>query len=250
MILRTKIPDSCADLCPAKVERTLEKHFSDIYAAARELGVPGPDLRRLTWAQPSLLENALEEHELVVQRAMGEVIRALHSDDPRRRMWGAEKVLSSYAARDHPFAPARSGVSVSVSESRTVSFRWRPPDVPNDEPATESFERDGKTFEVPKYGGYTPPDGDRASDDPIEGEVAMPPASIEHEAPSPEPSAVESIPEPPRQPKWLGPGGPPPLVAHLYQPWVPPRLAPQQRREPESPPQPVAWRRMSRGGYR
>jgi hypothetical protein len=91
MILRTKIPDSCADLCPAKVERTLEKHFSDIYAAARELGVPGPDLRRLTWAQPSLLENALEEHELAVQRAMGEVIQALHSDDPRRRMWAREK---------------------------------------------------------------------------------------------------------------------------------------------------------------
>ena len=104
MPFQVKIPDSCADLCPAKVERTLEKHFSDIYAAARGLRVPGPDLRRLTWAQPSLLENALEEH-LVVQRAIGEVIRALYSDDPRRRMWAADKIMSSWLARDHPLAP-------------------------------------------------------------------------------------------------------------------------------------------------
>jgi hypothetical protein len=58
MVLRTKVPESCADLSPAKVERMLEKHFGDIYAAARELGVSGPDLRRLTWAQPELLEHA------------------------------------------------------------------------------------------------------------------------------------------------------------------------------------------------
>jgi hypothetical protein len=120
-----KVPDSCADLCPAKVERTLEKYFGDITAAARELGVPGPDLRRLTWAQPSLLENALEEQELVVQRAMGEVIRALYSDDPRRRMWAADKIMSSYLARNHPFAPARRGAETrAAAVPGSISFRW------------------------------------------------------------------------------------------------------------------------------
>jgi hypothetical protein len=93
MVLRTKIPDSCADLCPAKVERVLGKHFGNIYAAARELGVPGPDLRRLTWAQPDLLENALEEHELVIQQAVGVVIRALDSPDPQRRQWASDKIM-------------------------------------------------------------------------------------------------------------------------------------------------------------
>ena len=87
MPFKVKIPDSCVDLCPAKVERTLEKHFGHIPAAARELGVPAPDLRRLTWAQPDLYKNALEELELVVQRAMGEVFHALDSADPRRREW-------------------------------------------------------------------------------------------------------------------------------------------------------------------
>jgi hypothetical protein len=42
-----KVPDSCADLCPAKVERMLEKHFGHIPSAARELGVSAPDLQRL-----------------------------------------------------------------------------------------------------------------------------------------------------------------------------------------------------------
>src|SRR6516225_859242 len=103
---RLKIPDSCADLCLAKVERVLHKHFGDIYAAARELGVPGPDLRRMMWAKPWLLENALEDYELAVIRAQDEVIRAVWSDDPRRQMWGADKILNSYLARNEPLAPA------------------------------------------------------------------------------------------------------------------------------------------------
>jgi hypothetical protein len=137
MPFQVKIPDSCADLCPAKVERTLKKHFGDIYAAARELGVPGPDLRRLTWAQPSLYKNALEEMELVVQRAMGEVIRALDSDDWRRRAWASEKILSSYMARNDPFAPARRGAETRTAAPGPVSFRWAHADAVTP-PAAES----------------------------------------------------------------------------------------------------------------
>ncbi len=116
--------------------------------------------------------------QLVVILAWGELIRAVYSDDPRRRMWGADKILSSWLARDHPLAPARRGASVSVSESRTISFRWGKPDGSHDEPATESFERDGKAFEVPKYGGG----GDRA-DDPIDGELVKQPVLIERVEP-------------------------------------------------------------------
>ena len=76
--------------------------YGDICAAARELSVPGPDLRRLIWAQPSLLENALEEHELAVQRAVGVLIEALDSPSDRRREWAAERILASYMARDQP----------------------------------------------------------------------------------------------------------------------------------------------------
>jgi hypothetical protein len=63
--------------------------------------------------------------EVVVSRAWSELIRALDSDDWRRRAWASEKIMSSWLARDHPLAPARRGMSASVSESRTISFRWQ-----------------------------------------------------------------------------------------------------------------------------
>jgi hypothetical protein len=134
VVLRVKIPDSCADLCPAKVERTLEKHFGDITAAARELGVPGPDLKRLTWAKPSLLENALEELELVVIRAWSKLIEALDSDDPRRQMWAADKIMSSWMARHHPLAPA-GRVRVGDGPQAPVTFRWADSPTPPQPPA-------------------------------------------------------------------------------------------------------------------
>jgi hypothetical protein len=106
MSIRPKVSADCEALAPAEVERALVKHFGDIAGAARELGVPGPDLRRLTWAEPGLYNNALEELELIVERAKGAVIEALYSDDPRRQEWASDKIMRSYAARNHPLAPA------------------------------------------------------------------------------------------------------------------------------------------------
>jgi hypothetical protein len=102
-----KVPASCAYLDLAKVERTLTKHFGDIAAAARELRVSGSDLRRLTWAKPELLEEARDQCEVFVARAWSELITAVYSDDPHRQMWAADKILSSWAARNHPLSPAR-----------------------------------------------------------------------------------------------------------------------------------------------
>jgi hypothetical protein len=61
-----KAPASCAHSTFAVVERTLTKHYGDIRAAARELGVSVPDLRRLTWSKPELLEEAQIECLLFV----------------------------------------------------------------------------------------------------------------------------------------------------------------------------------------
>ena len=128
---RTNAPASCADLCPAKVVRALERSFGQIPPAARELGVPIQDLRRLTWAQPKLLEEALEDHELAVQRAIGVVIQALYSDDPRRQMWASDKIMSSWLARDHPLAPARRGRGAEAGfagdKPANFTFRWADP---------------------------------------------------------------------------------------------------------------------------
>jgi hypothetical protein len=125
-----KVPASCEHLDLALVERVLAKHFGDIPAAARELHVSIPDLRRLTWAKPKLLEEAELERMGVIARAWGVLIEALYSNDLRRQMWASDKIMSSWLARDHPLAPARrrsAATDVSVQSNKTVTytFRWR-----------------------------------------------------------------------------------------------------------------------------
>jgi hypothetical protein len=66
-----KIPDSCIDLDLVLVERVLTKRLGDIHVAARELGVSGPDLRRLTWAKPHLLDGAHEAIAEIFARGHG-----------------------------------------------------------------------------------------------------------------------------------------------------------------------------------
>ena len=75
---------------------------------------------------------------------------------------------------------------------------------------------------------------------------------IAYEAPSP-----ESAPQP-GLPVWLGSYPAPPLVAHLYVPWTPPKVVPQLQPQLQPQPQPQRERgqeprrrlRLSRGGWR
>jgi hypothetical protein len=125
-----KVPASCEHLDPALVERVLAKHLGDIPAAARELAIPTPDLRRLIWSKPKLLEEAELERMGVIARAMSVVIQAVYSDDPRRQMWGCDRIMSSWLARDHPLAPARrrsAATDVSVQSKKTVKYTFRGP---------------------------------------------------------------------------------------------------------------------------
>jgi hypothetical protein len=173
-----KAPASCEHLDLARVERVLTKHYGDIPAAARELNIPTPDLRRLTWSKPKLLEEAELEREGVIARAWGQLIQALYSDDPRRQMWASDKIMASYLARDHSVSSSAAGdVGESGGEFCTITFRWADGDL-----ATDKLERDGQTFAVPSYGG----------------EAARPLASL-----------AAPTPLPPESPRWLGPHAPP-----------------------------------------
>ena len=118
-----KVPPSCAHLDLALVERTLAKHYGDIPGAARQLRVSIPDLRRLTWARPEVLEEAEDRCGEVVAHVHSVLIGAIYSDDPQRQMWVADKILSSWIARDHPLAPARRGRG-SEAPPLQVTFRW------------------------------------------------------------------------------------------------------------------------------
>ena len=242
-----KVPDTVAHLDLGVVVEALSRHAINVSDAASELGVGSADLRRLLLAKPQLTDAAAEIEERRLDLAEKNIFEALKSDDPRRRDTASMfTIRNSHRARRRGWitsstSAAELSVNFNADQPRTITFRWRSPD----DPPADEVEHDGRTLMVPKYG-----DGI----EPIDFEVLKSPVLIEHaEPPEPlvlaEPSA-EPIPEPPRLPKWSGPGGPPPLVAHLYQPWSPPKPAPQLRREPEDHPQPEPRRRMSRGGYR
>jgi hypothetical protein len=185
------------------------------------LGVSPADLKRLTWARPHLLDEAHEEMDLVVISAWGELIRAVYSDDPRRQMWGSDRLLSSWLARDHPLAPARAptrnAAAVTLAPAGTFVFQG------DDDRERGVIERDGKSISVPRYG---------------EGEGEAAPAAIEHESAEPvaaEPVVSAPVASAPKLPEWPGLYPPPPLVAHLYAPYV-------------SPPRKVALNRYTQAG--
>jgi hypothetical protein len=122
-----KVPAACADLDLAQVSRVLAKHYGDIAGAARELGVSGPDLKRLTWAKPQLLEEAELERMGVISQVWHVLITALDSPNWRRRAWASDKIMSSWLARDHPLAPARrsAATDVSAQSNKNYTSRWR-----------------------------------------------------------------------------------------------------------------------------
>jgi|ERR1700677_3405264 hypothetical protein len=93
------VPYSCVQLDMDRVARVLAKHHAYFPSAARDLGILPADLKRLTWARPHLLDEAHEEMEVVVARAWGELIKALYSDDWRRKMWASDRIMSSWIAR-------------------------------------------------------------------------------------------------------------------------------------------------------
>jgi hypothetical protein len=82
----------------------------------------------------------------LLSRAQGEVIDAVYSNDPRRRQWGTDKILSSWLARDHALAPARqrsAAADVCVQNNKTVNytFRWRNSDDDKRDAAAAESER-------------------------------------------------------------------------------------------------------------
>jgi hypothetical protein len=91
------------------VSQTLAKHRLDLCAAAKELGVSQPDLRRLTWHDPKLLDEAEDACFLHTALCMSAMIQDLQSSESWRRRRGVEQLLASPRGYDHPlstFAPA------------------------------------------------------------------------------------------------------------------------------------------------
>ena len=91
------IPESCANLDLEGVGRQLTRVSGNVSKAAKVLKVPTPDLRLLVYAQPELLDAALEAEELVIDAAQAQVFAALRGGPMRRRVRAAGLFLRATA---------------------------------------------------------------------------------------------------------------------------------------------------------
>jgi hypothetical protein len=114
----------------AAVSRVLAEHRGYFPTAGPALGLSGPELRRLVWRYPHLLDAAHEEMGLEVDLARSEWIAALSSGDARRQMWGADHLLGTNPSWWSLLAPPQKFV-VRWSDSEPVApAEPEPPSLP------------------------------------------------------------------------------------------------------------------------
>ena len=170
-----RIPESVAHLDVEAVAAALIRHDANVRNAARALGVPSADLRKLVLVDQRLADAALEAVELRLDDAEANLSEALRCGDPRRRDSVSMFMLRNVQrAAKRGYAVAASAVSLEVGlvdrePAQTVVFSWAGGDREMD-----VIERDGQKISVPRY-------GDGRGDDCLEGEVATPAAMIAHE---------------------------------------------------------------------
>jgi hypothetical protein len=189
-----RIPESVAHLDVEIVAAALVRNDANVRNAARALGVPSADLRKLVLVDQRLADAALEAVELRLDDAEANLSEALRCGDPRRRdsvsMFMLRNVQRA-AKRGYAVAASAASLEVGLADrapAQTVVFSWAGGDREMD-----VIERDGKKISVPRY-------GDGRGDDCLEGEVATPAAMIAHEhqdavAPALEPVAADVLAE-------------------------------------------------------
>ena len=166
------IPETVAHLDIEIIAAALIRNDASIRNAARELNVPSADLRKLMLLDQRLADASTEAVELQLDECEANLREGLRSDDPKRR-----DAISMFFLRNvqraakRGYATAASAASLEVSlgerEPQNIVISWL------GERETETIERDGQTFEVPRY-------GDGRSDGYLEGELVTPRTLIEH----------------------------------------------------------------------
>jgi hypothetical protein len=146
-----RIPESVAHLDVELVAAALIRNAANVRNAARALGVPSSDLRKLVLIDERLSDAALEAIELKLDVAESNLCEALHSEDPRRRDAVSMFMLRNVgraAKRGYAVAAAGLEASASVAEPpRRIIIRWRNPGESDDEKPGED------EWKPPTYGG-------------------------------------------------------------------------------------------------
>jgi hypothetical protein len=104
------VPAAVANLDLAVVVEVLARHACNVTDAARDLGVPASDLRRLLWANPKLRDEAFEVVEARLDTAEKNIAEALKSEDSRRK-----DAASFFVLRNTARAKRRGWITSSVA---------------------------------------------------------------------------------------------------------------------------------------
>jgi hypothetical protein len=123
-VSREAIPFSCRELDLAAVEAELVKRRCNIAGAARAVGVPASDLRRLVSWGP-LAAAASEQVEQAIDRAEAVLLDGLESGDALVRLKAASALLTlSPAGRRRGFGRGASA-GRKARPPEDVALKWR-----------------------------------------------------------------------------------------------------------------------------
>jgi hypothetical protein len=121
---RTIIPESCAHLDFASIEAELARTRGNVSGAAKKLGVPTRDLRKLVWSS-ELADTVFEAVETVVDDAQEVVLAALRSGEMAHRLTAAKALLRTSAARRRGWGSGVLGCDEAADSSPvSVKLRW------------------------------------------------------------------------------------------------------------------------------
>ena len=115
-----RIPKSVAHLDIEIVAAALIRHDANVRNAARALGVPSGDLRKLVLVDQRLADAALEAVESRLDDAEANLCEALHCGDPRRR-----DAISMFMLRNTQRASKRGYAVAASAASLEVGQRGR-----------------------------------------------------------------------------------------------------------------------------
>ena len=117
-----RIPESVAHLDVEIVAAALIRHDANVRNAARALGVPSGDLRKLVLVDQRLADAALEAVELRLDDAEANLCEALRCGDPRRR-----DAVSMFMLRNTQRASKRGYAVAASAASLEVNVDTPPP---------------------------------------------------------------------------------------------------------------------------
>lgn len=119
------VPFSCRELDLAAVEEMLVKHNCNVARAAKELGIPASDLRRLVSWGP-LAEAAAERVEQAIDDAQAALVAGLKSPEASVRIKAAATLLAiSPAGRRRGWGRGGRGAQEQAAEvAGAVTLKW------------------------------------------------------------------------------------------------------------------------------